>query len=405
MSILSKFKYGLQSVLNISPVKNGEIKVTTDTKNLFIDIDNKRIQISDFVTVVDESALNNIIAPIANKFYYVESNNTIYKYINSNWESITSSIDILDENGRVPIEYGGTGVGTVADIKNVLSINSVDNTNDLAKPISTATQAALDDISDILLTTYNDPETVPTSPVTIDADTLEGHDSNFFLTADALGNKLSEQYNSLVTYTDTAIANLINGAPTTLDTLKEISDAMVESQEVVQLLNDAIGTKVNTTEFTSHTSNVSNPHSVTKDQVGLGNCDNTSDLNKPISTAMKIYNYSTITPNYSSINSGYSAGGMCFRCGNIVILKFHFAVAYFTSGMTLGTVPNGFCPPVTRSGLFVGGRNTSGVSGQDDVIQPGGVSVGVLGNIYQTFNSDGAANTWHGEIFFMYNVN
>lgn len=35
----------------------------------------------------------------------------------------------------------------------------------------------------------------------------------------------------------------------------------------------------------AHISNVSNPHATTKAQVGLGNADNTSDLNKPISTA------------------------------------------------------------------------------------------------------------------------
>jgi hypothetical protein len=35
----------------------------------------------------------------------------------------------------------------------------------------------------------------------------------------------------------------------------------------------------------SHISNTSNPHSVTKTQVGLGNVDNTSDANKPISSA------------------------------------------------------------------------------------------------------------------------
>lgn len=34
-----------------------------------------------------------------------------------------------------------------------------------------------------------------------------------------------------------------------------------------------------------HVTNLSNPHSVTKSQVGLGNVDNTSDANKPISTA------------------------------------------------------------------------------------------------------------------------
>jgi len=48
-----------------------------------------------------------------------------------------------------------------------------------------------------------------------------------------------------------------------------------------------IKTTVNTNDgsFTSHTGNTSNPHSVTKTQVGLGNVDNTSDADKPVSTA------------------------------------------------------------------------------------------------------------------------
>lgn len=39
------------------------------------------------------------------------------------------------------------------------------------------------------------------------------------------------------------------------------------------------------TNLETHINNKSNPHEVTKDQVGLGNVDNTSDANKPISTA------------------------------------------------------------------------------------------------------------------------
>lgn len=42
-----------------------------------------------------------------------------------------------------------------------------------------------------------------------------------------------------------------------------------------------------TASLSSHTSNTSNPHSVTKTQVGLGNADNTSDANKPVSTAQQ----------------------------------------------------------------------------------------------------------------------
>ena len=41
----------------------------------------------------------------------------------------------------------------------------------------------------------------------------------------------------------------------------------------------------NLTTLTTHTANTANPHSVTKTQVGLGDVDNTSDVNKPVSTA------------------------------------------------------------------------------------------------------------------------
>lgn len=44
-------------------------------------------------------------------------------------------------------------------------------------------------------------------------------------------------------YTDERIAELINGAPSTLDTLKEIADALAENDDVIQALHDAIGSK------------------------------------------------------------------------------------------------------------------------------------------------------------------
>ncbi|MCA5960400.1 hypothetical protein LC724_08055 [Blautia sp. RD014234] len=41
------------------------------------------------------------------------------------------------------------------------------------------------------------------------------------------------------------------------------------------------------TDLIAHIANKSNPHGVTKAQVGLGNVDNTSDANKPVSTAQQ----------------------------------------------------------------------------------------------------------------------
>ena len=52
-------------------------------------------------------------------------------------------------------------------------------------------------------------------------------------------------------------------------------------------ITDGLVAKISTNEtaINNHIANKSNPHEVTKAQVGLGNVDNTSDLNKPISTA------------------------------------------------------------------------------------------------------------------------
>lgn len=48
------------------------------------------------------------------------------------------------------------------------------------------------------------------------------------------------------------------------------------------------GTNVKTAaQIKTHIDSTSNPHSVTKTQVGLGNADNTSDANKPVSTAQQ----------------------------------------------------------------------------------------------------------------------
>ena len=60
------------------------------------------------------------------------------------------------------------------------------------------------------------------------------------------------------------------------------------------------------TNLTSHINNKSNPHSVTAAQVGLGNVDNTSDANKPISTATQTAlngKQATVTGGASTITS------------------------------------------------------------------------------------------------------
>lgn len=50
-------------------------------------------------------------------------------------------------------------------------------------------------------------------------------------------------------------------------------------------LSAALTAKADASALLDHTSNTSNPHGVTKSQIGLGNVDNVSDANKPVSTA------------------------------------------------------------------------------------------------------------------------
>lgn len=57
-------------------------------------------------------------------------------------------------------------------------------------------------------------------------------------------------------YADKKVAALVNGAPGTMDTLKEVSDALDANKDVVDALNAAIGNKANQSDLTAHTGNV-----------------------------------------------------------------------------------------------------------------------------------------------------
>lgn len=71
----------------------------------------------------------------------------------------------------------------------------------------------------------------------------------------------------------------------------ELESSTVTTTELGHLsgVTSAVQTQINSkaaaADLTTHTTDTNNPHSVTKAQVGLSNVDNTSDLNKPISTA------------------------------------------------------------------------------------------------------------------------
>ena len=88
------------------------------------------------------------------------------------------------------------------------------------------------------------------------------------------------------------VAEELRGADTTLQNniTKEVNDRKGEITRIEGLISDEAATRaqVDTTvnaKVDSHIGNKSNPHGVTKAQVGLGNVNNTSDADKPVSTA------------------------------------------------------------------------------------------------------------------------
>lgn len=63
----------------------------------------------------------------------------------------------------------------------------------------------------------------------------------------------------------------------------KVNDTPFTAAQLAAINSNITSDKVTT--FDNHVVNKENPHKVTKEQVGLGNVDNTSDLNKPLSTA------------------------------------------------------------------------------------------------------------------------
>ena len=62
-------------------------------------------------------------------------------------------------------------------------------------------------------------------------------------------------YSQLTGYTDKKVADLIGGAPETLDTIEEVATAIKENENVVKALDAAIGKKANQNELDTHISN------------------------------------------------------------------------------------------------------------------------------------------------------
>jgi hypothetical protein len=78
-------------------IKNGTLHYTTDNRNLYLDTNNHRIKIGDYIILDDDDARLALQNPLEDKLYMVQSNHSLWSYKNG-WWSLLSFGDILTRN-------------------------------------------------------------------------------------------------------------------------------------------------------------------------------------------------------------------------------------------------------------------------------------------------------------------
>lgn len=115
-------------------------------------------------------------------------------------------------------------------------------------------------------------------------------------------------------------------------------------------------------ELGAHKDSTTNPHNVTKTQVGLGNADNTSDANKPVSTAMQTalnlkankVQEAWITPTLLNgwvVQSGFPVG---YRMDEFGAVHFRGRVSRVGGVAAIFMLPSSYRPLVDALGICIG---------------------------------------------------
>ena len=210
--------------------------------------------------------------------------------------------------------------------KEQVGLGNVDNTSDLDKPISTATQTALDNKVDEVTTANKVYGTDSTgNQTTYDVDSFGKVDDVKVGDTSVVTNKIAQlgtmaSQNSTDYRTasaqDTIDATKVNNSDfnTFKNSLGTMSTQSADDYYTKIQADSEFADIAYEQTIDNHIADTSNPHQVTKAQVGLENVDNTSDLDKPISTAtqtaldgkvsdVKVGNTSVVTDMVANLGS------------------------------------------------------------------------------------------------------
>jgi len=204
-------------------------------------------------------------------------------------QATLAKADSALQTEQVSSVAGKTGVVTL--IKGDVGLGSVDNTTDLAKPVSVAAQSALDakantaDLSTVATTgSYNnltDKPSIPDSSTVVQlagAQTVTGA-KNFTGGLDISGQ-------AAVATNDARLSNTRTPTDNTVTAVKVVDGAVTKLKlsAAVQATLDKADSALQTEQVTS-VAGKTGAVTLAKGDVGLGNVDNTADSAKPVSVA------------------------------------------------------------------------------------------------------------------------
>lgn len=199
------------------------------------------------------------------KIYVVTSTNLQYRWSGTDYVEISKSLALGETSSTA---YPGDKGKTTTDIVNSLSDNLV---NDVL-----ASQSDKNSVSLTIKSITKNPVKKNKKYLLADGEPILLTDNTPILLADNVDDGLYDQADDKLITINQA-SSFTAGVMSASDKTK--LDGLKAQAEIDTSINNVQN------NLTTHISNKSNPHSVTKVQVGLGNVDNTSDANKPISTA------------------------------------------------------------------------------------------------------------------------
>ena len=196
-------------------------------------------------------------------------------------------IGTIDANlDSIPIVDYSEGVTKRTNLSNigqrVLEANTTDSLDEgttnlyfTNTRVYTKVKAALIAGSNVSFT-YNDTNQTITIAASGNVLSVNGQTGAVVLGTDNINEGTSNLYFTAARVRDA----ILTGLSTATNAIISATDSVLSAFGKLQAQITA-----NLSTLSAHISNTSNPHSVTKSQVGLSNVDNTSDANKPISTA------------------------------------------------------------------------------------------------------------------------